>query len=127
MTRLLNSRYALFIFAAIILLLLFAMRTANAAYTSVVIRWTPPTQYDDNTSIARALTYNVYQGAKGAAKTTRIASGITGTQYTLTGAALGPCFDMTAVDGPAESLHTTEVCLAAVPKTPTALVIVSGS
>lgn len=96
---------------------------AQAAPTSIVLKWTAPSQNIDNTPITGVLTYKVYQGAKGAAKTFKTAS--TATQTTLV-PPLGQCFEVTAVvDGLAESAHSAEACVPVLPNAPTGTIIIS--
>ena len=75
------------------------MRCANAqaATTSVVLDWTPPTLNSDGSAITGALTYNLYQGPK-AGPFVKVGNGVAGVTSTITTLAAGNCFQITAVE-----------------------------
>jgi fibronectin type 3 domain-containing protein len=90
---------------------------ATAATTSIVLGWS---------ATAGATSYNIYEGSSSGAETaTAIASGLTGTGYTVTALTPGKAyfFTMVAVDGggkSAASNEATTTVLAAAPTGPTA-------
>jgi hypothetical protein len=93
------------------LCLLAGVSIAQQARTAT-ISFTKPVQYVDGTAIAAStvVTYNVYQGAKGATKT-KVAT-ITGTATTInTGLQPGEtCWQVTAVANGVESALSNEGC-----------------
>lgn len=93
------------------------------AQTSVTARlnWTAPTVHTDNSPISGALTYNVYQGAKGATKP-KVSSAIVGVSTQLT-AAPGACFQVSAVEGNIESSLSSEACLPLPPNAPSGVTV----
>jgi hypothetical protein len=90
---------------------------AQAAPTATValnINWTPPTLNTDGSTIAGALTYNLYQGPK-AGPFVKVGNALTGVTTTVTSLTGGSCFEVTAVEalsptGTAESLPVGPVC-----------------
>lgn len=99
------------LFAILLIASVFAFGVSKAANTAT-IAFGAVTQYTDDTTIATAVTYNVYQGAKGSttkakvgtitALTTTISVGLqTGQEY---------CFEVTAVAGGVEGAKSNEAC-----------------
>ncbi len=85
-------------------ILTLAAAVAIAAVTHSA-SWTAPTTNTDGSAITVPLTYNVYQGQKGAE--TLLASGLTA----LTAPVDGPCVYVTATEGTTEGVPSNEVCL----------------
>ena len=106
------------------LLLLAGVANAQAA-NQAVLTWTAPTLNTDGTTITAALTYNVYQGAKGSTTKASASTGLPGLTTTIFSGLLPGttvCFEVTAVAGGQESAHSGEVCKtfpASVPSAPT--------
>ena len=91
---------------------------AAAAYAAVhTATWTAPTTNTDGSTITVPLTYNVYEGAKGAEAKTQ--TGITSLTATVALAA-GPCVQVSAVENGNEGALSSEVCLQ-IPNAPTNL------
>lgn len=99
------------------------MAGAQTAPTATAkLSYTAPTTNTDNSAIAGALSYNVYMGAKGGAKS-KVATGIAGLSYTRANVPMNSCFTVTAVNAAgAESAQSSEVCIA-VPNAPTNLTV----
>jgi len=104
---------------AILINTLMAVVPGVAAFASAVnptLSWTAPTANTNGTAITSALSYNLYQGAKGAE--VLVASGVT-SPYTAS-LASGLCFEVTAVESGVESARSNEVCeLPSAPGAPT--------
>jgi Tfp pilus assembly protein PilX len=78
---------------------------------TAVIHWKAPTVYSDGSPIAEAITYNVYEGAKGAEL--QVSTRVSGTTYTASSgldASSTVCFQITAVVNDRESLRSKEAC-----------------
>ena len=75
--------------------------------------WTAPTTNTDSSTISVPLTYNVYEGLKGAEVKTQ--SGVTALAATVN----GPCVEVSAVEAGNEGQLSNEVCLPPVPNPPT--------
>lgn len=96
-----------------------AVAVAQAVGNTATITWGPPTGNTDGTALAGTITYNIYQGAKGAEVKT--ASGVSGTSFTVsTGLADGTtvCWYVTAVEGGQESAPSAEACKTFPPAVP---------
>lgn len=105
-------------FASLLALTLLAASALAQSANTATITFSPPTTLADGTALpaGSALSYNVYQGEKGAAKVKvatisaspgSIASGLsTGKAY---------CFELTAVLSGLESVHTNEACKSFIP------------
>lgn len=93
----------------------------HAQAPSVTLTWTAPTQNTDGTAITQSLTYNVYQGPKGAEAATPVATGVTALTWSGT-AGLQPgttvCWEVTAQDSGGESAKSAEVCKTFAPSVP---------
>lgn len=102
----------------------FSVANAQTARTAT-ITFTRPLQYTDGTDIAAgtALSYNVYQGAKGGAKT-KVAT-ITATATTInTGLPPGEtCWEVTTLANGVESARSNEACKSFAFPTPEAITI----
>jgi hypothetical protein len=86
---------------AFLLALIASVAVAAATH---VASWTAPITNTDGTAITGTLTYNVYNGAKGAET---LQGNVTATSASVT----GPCVYVTAVEGTTESAPSNEVCL----------------
>jgi len=80
-----------------------------------LLNWVAPTTYTDGTAITEAITYNVYFGTTATGILTQVASGLTGTTYTDSQAALTAgstaCYAVTAVTPLAgESAYSAVAC-----------------
>jgi hypothetical protein len=82
---------------AALLGLLACIAIAQTVSTSVALAWSAPTTNTDGTTIAGALTYNLYQGPV-AGPFVKVASGLTGTSDTITSLTAGNCFALSAVE-----------------------------
>lgn len=102
MTKLIAFALAMFAVSA------FAANTATITFSA-------PTTRTDGSSISGALTYEVYQGLKGAAKV-KVATISSTTSTISTGLVSGNeyCWDVVAVEAanPAPSAHSAEACKA---------------
>ncbi len=101
-----------------------ACSVASSGTLSAVLTWTAVTTNVDGTAVVAPVTYNVYQGAKGAEAATPVATGITATTWTAT-TGLSPgatvCFEVTAVSGAGiESAKSNEACKTFAPEVPSA-------
>lgn len=100
-------------FCSMIALVLLYASTVDAqttAYNVANLSWTAVTVYDDFAVIVDPVTYNVYAGRQGAAKT-RVATGLTTTTTTRTAIPLGVwCWNVTAVVNGVESAASADVC-----------------
>lgn len=117
-----KNRLTLFV-ALVLLIGLGQLAHAQAATTtSVTLNWAATT-LNTNGSAASGVTYNVYQGAKGAELSTPVLTSLTGVSTTISGIPLGTqtCFVMKAVENGQISTASNEACAtpAAVPPTPT--------
>lgn len=108
---------------SLIVALLFLPLLALAANTGT-INFTPSTQNTDGTAIDGPVTYNLYQGIKGAAKTKVGTVAATGTTIN-TGLANGVeyCWEVTAVARGNESARSNEACKSFPFGTPAAVTI----
>jgi hypothetical protein len=102
---------------------------AQSAGPTANLLWTAPTTNTDGSAVVGALTYNVYQGAQGAALV-KVASAISGTTTNITaGLASGStqCFAVSAIEGGVEGAQSNTACAAIpVPKVnaPTQITVV---
>jgi hypothetical protein len=92
-----------------------------ATYT---VTWSAPTQYTDNSTIAGAITYQLYVGASG--QEVKYKTPVTAPPYVLvpTPAPGQTCVQVTATVNAVESARSTEVCATVVspaPKSPTSV------
>lgn len=103
---------------------------AVAAPPSATLTWVAPTKYTDGTTIPStvALSYSVYQGLQGAAKT-KVAAGVVPLTYSVT-TGLSPnttvCWEVTTTAGGQESARSVEACKTFPPQVaeaPTGLVV----
>ena len=93
------------------LLLLTAAATNAAAVNQAVLAWTAPTTYEDGTPIGPGLTFNVYQGLQGQAKTK--GANVSATTVTInTGLLSGKtyCWNVTSALNSLESVPSNEAC-----------------
>lgn len=95
------------------LLLVFAVTASAQTPRTATITFTRPTQYTDGTTIAAevAVTYNVYQGAKGSTTKAKVGT-ITSTATTIT-SGLQPgetCWQVSAIANGIESQLSNEAC-----------------
>lgn len=93
------------------------------AAPQAVLTWTAPTTNTDGTPITGTLTYNVYQGAKGAEGATPVQSGLSALTVTITAGLVDgstTCWQVTAVEGGQESVKSNEACKTFPPATPIA-------
>jgi hypothetical protein len=87
------------------------LATAQTIPSNVAnLSWKAVTVYDDFAVIVDPVTYNVYAGVKGAAKS-RVATGLTATAVTRSGVPVGVwCWHVTAVVNGVESIPSAEAC-----------------
>lgn len=121
------NRKALIVGAAIafiagLLLGLTACSTAQSGTLSATLTWNAVTQNTDGTPVVAPVSYNVYEGAKGAEAATPVATGVATTTWTAT-TGLSPgatvCFEVTAVSGAGiESAKSNESCKTFAPEVP---------
>ena len=110
------------------LLLLALFPLSSMAANTAVLNWTATTQDDSGATITSPVTYNVYQGVSGAAKTLT-QSGVTATTFTATTGLTGGstvCWEVSAIAGGVEGPHSAEACKTfpvAKPLAPTALTV----
>jgi hypothetical protein len=81
---------------------------------TATLTWTAVTTNTNGTTIAVAVAYNVYQGAKGATLA-KVQSGVAGTTATVTAGLIAgttQCFAVTAVVGTSESAQSNTACIA---------------
>lgn len=105
-------------------LLLLGLASVTDAQTSTVsakLDYVPPTKNTDGSAIVGSLTYNIYQGAKGAVKTK--VSSTAGSTVTISNVAPGTCFEVSALNGTIEGPHTNEACLPFSPGSPSSLTV----
>jgi hypothetical protein len=108
-------------------LMLMGAASAQGAGNTAALAWTAPTVNTDGSALTGALTYNIYQGAKGAE--VKSVSGVTTTTYTVSsGLTDGStvCWYVTAVEGGQESASSAEVCKTfppAIPQAPASLTV----
>lgn len=78
---------------------------------TATLNWTAPTKFTDGSSIAGAITYNVYKGLQGQNKALLV-GGVTTLTYSATGLVAGTtvCFTVTAVVAGQESDPSNEGC-----------------
>lgn len=115
---------------ALILAVLTGCSIAESGTPSAVLTWNAVTLNTDSTPVVAPVTYNIYQGPKGAEAATPVATGVTATTWTAT-TGLSPgttvCWEATAVSGAGiESAKSNEACKTfapAVPNPPTALAV----
>lgn len=92
------------------------------------LSWGAVTSYTDGSPISTPVTYTVYQGLQGAAKTVA-QTGITATSLVVSSGLSGGttvCWELTATAGGQESAHTAEACKTfpvQVPQTPSGFVV----
>jgi hypothetical protein len=91
---------------------------------SATVTLTPPTTFEDGSSITGAITYNVYRGACGAAKT-RVVTGATTTSIPVPNSVPGQCFTASAVVDGSESAQSAESRFRGRPGTPTITIIIT--
>jgi len=106
--------------ALVVLLMLGALALLFVAFTAVAqtartatITFTRPAQYSDGTALGTgvAVSYNVYQGAKGSTSKPKVGT-ITGTATTIS-SGLQPgetCWQVTSVANGVESAQSNEAC-----------------
>lgn len=109
-----RSRHIIAIAAAALALCAASAYAAEAPARVATLSFDRPTHYEDNTPIPAsgvAVSYNVYQGAKGSATKAKVAT-ITETGVTInTGLAPGEtCWEVTAVANGKESARSNEGC-----------------
>jgi hypothetical protein len=92
-------------------------RTANVTLT-------PPTQFEDGTAITGAITYNVYRGVCGGAKT-RVVTAATTATIPVPNSVPGQCFTASAVVDGSESAQSAEGRFRGRPGSPVLTVIIS--
>jgi hypothetical protein len=100
------------LFAVMLLALLYAasVHAQTTPYNVANLSWTAVTTYDDSAPLADPVTYNVYAGRQGSAKS-RVATGLTTTAITRTAIPLGIwCWNVTAVVKGVESVASDDVC-----------------
>lgn len=97
---------------ALMILSLFATVAIAQVVRTATISWTAPTTNVDGSTITSAITYNLYQGAKGSATKPQVATGISAGSKIVTGLPAGEvCFEVTAVTAVGgESAHSNEAC-----------------
>lgn len=94
-----------------------------ATAVALTLTWTTPTSNTDGTPSSPPLTYNVYQGAKGAVKTAT-ATKLSPLTF-VADPAKGNCFELTTTDKDGdEGPHSAEVCAPSLPLSPGAIKIV---
>lgn len=96
------------------------------AANTATLSWGAVTQYTDGSAITGPVTYSVYWGVQGAAKTL-LQSGVTATGLAVSaGLQSGTtvCFEVTATAGGQESARSSEACKTFPPQVPTAPVLV---
>jgi hypothetical protein len=92
--------------------------TATAALT-----WVAPTRNTDGSPLTGAMSYNIYQGGKGAGKAL-VSSKVAALAYTAD-LAKGNCFEVSSVEGGDEGPHSAEICTGVTfPAAPTGLTVV---
>jgi len=101
------------LFAILLIASVFAFGVSKAANTAT-ITFTAVTKYTDDTTIpaGTAVTYNVYQGAKGSTTKAKVGT-ITATSTTISvGLLTGQeyCFEVSAVVGGIEGADSNEAC-----------------
>lgn len=95
---------------------------AQSGTPSAALTWSAVIANTDGTPVVAPVTYNIYQGAKGAEAATPVATGVTATTWTAT-TGLSPgttvCWEVTAVSGAGiESAKSAEVCRTFAPSIP---------
>lgn len=85
---------------------------------------TPPQQFEDSTAITGAITYNIYRGVCGGAKT-RVVTGATTVPVPVPNSVPGQCFTATAVVDGSESAQSAEAHFRGRPNAPTITVIIT--
>lgn len=106
------------------LLLAFA---GAASAQSVTLNWGAVTQDVNGATLTGSVSYNIYQGTKGQAVKTKVASSVTTTAALTSPLFSGKevCWNITAVVGTDESVYSNEACKTfpkAAPKAPASLV-----
>lgn len=91
--------------------------SAQTSTLNTTLNFKAPTTHTDGSAITGALTYNIYQGAKGATKPK--VTTFTTTTGTVANVAPGACFQVTAVEAGVESALSQEACILAAPGVPT--------
>jgi len=94
---------------------------AQAANTAT-LTWVAPTTYVDGTPVTAVLTYNIYQGVQGAAKT-KSPTPVSGLTTTISTGLLSKttyCWQVSASDGAVEGALSNEACKTFPASAPTA-------
>lgn len=102
------------IISACILFMLYMIMTPARAQTvsrSALVTWSAVTQDESGNTLTESVTYNLYQGAKGAIKP-KVQSGISATSFIVGNLPFGEtCFNVTAVTANGgESALSNEAC-----------------